>query len=170
MKILLTIIVSIFSLINIISCQDIVRSDCGTAIDCYARAIDLVNKARKELYDARDKFDQAISVLQKYTDNQFNLDRNRISQLEEKSENLNSKVDGNFNVMSSRVDNLDRRLHNHNCREISTSCTEDGGGNMVFLDRQNVSCGANEYIRNFDLRRCDNNHGILFHFTCCSFP
>jgi hypothetical protein len=155
------------SLIGSLYCQ---KSDCGTAVECYVKAIDLVNKARAELYSAKDKFDQAVASLQKYTDDQFAQDRTRIAGVEEDLSSLNSKIDGNTQGLNSRIDELNYRLHNHNCRQTQTGCSDDGGGNMQYLDRQNIVCGANEYIRHFQLLRCADGHGVYYLFTCCSFP
>jgi hypothetical protein len=167
MKYHLSFVICLFSLLRTIYNQ---KSDCGTAIECYVKAIDLVNTARAELYSAKDKFDQSVAILQKYTDEQFAQDRNRLNQVEQNVSKLSSKIDENKNELGSRIDDLSRRLHNHNCRQVQTTCDADGGGNMQFLDRHNIVCGSNEYMRQFQLLRCSNATGVYYLFTCCSFP
>ncbi len=161
----------LISLLGLIKSSKPVKSpDCSTAIECYAKAIDLLNTARKEYYDAKDKLNQVVETLQKYTDDKIAEDRARLSQLEQNFANLNSKVDSNHQSVNSRVDDLNWRTHNHNCRGVSTGCAEDGGGNAVFLDRHTIACGANEMLKHFQLVRCDNGRGIYYSYYCCSFP
>lgn len=55
---------------------------------------------------------------------------------------------------------------NLRCRNTTTACSDDGTGNMVFLDRQTVACGGNEFLQSFHLQRC-NPTQIQFAISCC---
>lgn len=52
------------------------------------------------------------------------------------------------------------------CRTDKISPQEDGGGNMIYLDRQNVNCNEGEALTNFRLTRPSNNT-IAYEYTCC---
>lgn len=56
------------------------------------------------------------------------------------------------------------------CRAVATPFDLDGGGNAVFLDRQNLSCRADEALSQFRLVR--NPAGTLYQYqyTCCKVP
>jgi len=56
------------------------------------------------------------------------------------------------------------------CRAVSTPFDLDGGGNAVFLDRQNLTCRADEALSQFRLVR--NPAGTLYQYqyTCCKVP
>lgn len=56
------------------------------------------------------------------------------------------------------------------CRAVATPFDLDGGGNAVYLDRQNISCRADEALSQFRLVR--NPAGTLYQYqyTCCKVP
>ena len=60
---------------------------------------------------------------------------------------------------------------NMKCRALSTRFDEDGGGNAVYLDRQNVECGPNETINRFRLVRESGPNGptgkYRYDYYCC---
>lgn len=60
---------------------------------------------------------------------------------------------------------------NVKCRVLSTPFDEDGGGNAVYLDRQNVECGPNETINRFRLVRESGPKGLTgkyrYDYYCC---
>ena len=60
--------------------------------------------------------------------------------------------------------------HNGNCRELVTPHDEDGGGNMVYLDRQNVKCGEGEAMTSFRLGRNATGDRVNYTYTCCTMP
>lgn len=60
--------------------------------------------------------------------------------------------------------------HNGQCRELVTQYDDDGGGNMVFLDRQNVECGEGEAMTSFRLGRNPTGNQIYYKYTCCTMP
>lgn len=51
----------------------------------------------------------------------------------------------------------------------TTGCSDDGSGETYYLDRHNISCNANEHLRQWRMLRCNNNNGLYFQYTCCSF-
>lgn len=58
------------------------------------------------------------------------------------------------------------------CRNMWTAFDEDGGGNAVYLDRQNVACWNNENLSQFRLLRNYNSgmNKIQYNYKCCSHP
>lgn len=52
------------------------------------------------------------------------------------------------------------------CRNVKIDPQEDGGGNSIYLDRQNVACGAGEAMTRFRLTRPSGNT-IAYDYTCC---
>jgi hypothetical protein len=58
---------------------------------------------------------------------------------------------------------------NLTCRNASTGWSVEGGGNAVFLDRQNVQCGKNEMLSQFGLQRSGGGW-YRYNYTCCSVP
>jgi predicted nucleic acid-binding Zn-ribbon protein len=60
--------------------------------------------------------------------------------------------------------------HNGNCRELVTPHDEDGGGNTVYLDRQNVECGEGEAMTSFRLTRNATGDRVNYTYTCCTMP
>lgn len=60
---------------------------------------------------------------------------------------------------------------NTTCRTLHTPFDEEGGGNAVYLDRQNVECGPNETMRRFRLVRESGPSGptgkYRYDYECC---
>ncbi len=56
------------------------------------------------------------------------------------------------------------------CRNMTTAFDQDGGGNSVYLDRQNVSCWNNENLSGFRLLRNYNSgmNKINYNYKCCN--
>lgn len=51
----------------------------------------------------------------------------------------------------------------------STEFDDDGNGNTIFLDRQNIDCDG-QYINNFKLQRNNGGNKVKFTYTCCEMP
>jgi len=56
------------------------------------------------------------------------------------------------------------------CRAVSTPFDLDGGGNSVYLDRQNLSCRADEALSQFRLVRNPAGTQYQYQYTCCKVP
>lgn len=57
------------------------------------------------------------------------------------------------------------------CRVVTTNLDSDGGGNAIFLDRQNIKCGADEFIAQMRLvRGGPNTTQYQYQYTCCKVP
>ena len=56
------------------------------------------------------------------------------------------------------------------CRAVSTPFDLDGGGNAVYLDRQNLSCRADEALSQFRLVRNPAGTQYQYQYTCCKVP
>jgi hypothetical protein len=54
------------------------------------------------------------------------------------------------------------------CTERATTCSDDGGGNLVYMDRHDMYCPAGDYMSGWRLHRC-NSSTIRIYYTCCSF-
>ena len=52
------------------------------------------------------------------------------------------------------------------CRDVNTGFNDEGGGNAVFLDRHNISCGANETLQQFKLGRSGGGQ-YRYDYKCC---
>lgn len=52
------------------------------------------------------------------------------------------------------------------CKNYRISPQEDGGGNLIYLDRQSVNCGQGEALTKFRLSRPSGNT-IAYEYTCC---
>ena len=53
------------------------------------------------------------------------------------------------------------------CRIASTPLDADGGGNAVYLDRQDVRCKADESLLRFKLMRNGAGNQINYYYVCC---
>lgn len=166
MKMLVMVAILQLYMLSLSSCN----SDCGTPVECYAKAIEALNQARSEYYTARDKLYNITNDLKDYFMQEISNDRGKMSTLETGLSQVNEKVDSVNNNLNSRVDDALNRLHSYNCREVVTGCSNDGGGNMVYLDRHSNFCNGNETMRGWRLHRCDNNHGVFFYYQCCTHP
>jgi len=56
------------------------------------------------------------------------------------------------------------------CRLVTTPMDLDGGGNAVYLDRQNLNCHADEAISQFHLARNADGNQYQYQYTCCKLP
>uniref|UniRef100_A0A7M5V0H6 Uncharacterized protein n=1 Tax=Clytia hemisphaerica TaxID=252671 RepID=A0A7M5V0H6_9CNID len=54
-------------------------------------------------------------------------------------------------------------------KQISNPFTDDGGGGMVYLDRQNIDC-KNSYLNQFKLNRKPGGGKYRFMYTCVDIP
>jgi hypothetical protein len=54
------------------------------------------------------------------------------------------------------------------CRVVMNNPTDNGGGNAVYLDRQDVKCNDDEVINGFQLFRPSENT-IAYSYRCCKF-
>jgi hypothetical protein len=53
------------------------------------------------------------------------------------------------------------------CVNHSTNGNEDGGGNMVYLDRHDVKCKPGEVLTRFKVNR-PTDKTIRYDYTCCA--
>jgi hypothetical protein len=60
----------------------------------------------------------------------------------------------------------DTPVDTETCRSDKISPQEDGGGNVIYLDRQNVSCNEGEALTKFRLSRPSGNT-VAYEYTCC---
>ena len=60
----------------------------------------------------------------------------------------------------------DTPVDEETCRTDKIAPQEDGGGNLIYLDRQNVNCKDDEALTKFRLTRPSNNT-IAYEYTCC---
>lgn len=57
-----------------------------------------------------------------------------------------------------------------NCRAVTTPMDADGGGNAVYLDRQHLTCNADEAISQMRLARNGAGTQYQYQYTCCKLP
>jgi hypothetical protein len=145
------------------------NSECGTSVECYVKAIDLLNKARQEYYDGRDRLYNITQELRGYLDSQINSDRMRMTNIENSISQQNAKIVELSDSTNTRLVGLDWKIHNHNCREVYTGCNSDGQGNLIFLDRHYSHCEVNEFMKAWTLQRCDSTTIRIF-YICSSLP
>jgi len=55
----------------------------------------------------------------------------------------------------------------HTCVDSQTSPQSDGGGNLIYLDRQNVECPDGTYMRRFHLTR-PSGDTVAYQIRCCT--
>ena len=55
------------------------------------------------------------------------------------------------------------------CQSRYTEMNQDGGGNVIFLDRHDVSCGNEEFLTRIHLSRGGTEDQIRYEYTCCSY-
>ena len=53
------------------------------------------------------------------------------------------------------------------CYDDATLFTNDGGGNMVYLDRQTVRCGSGYFLQSFRLNRNVDHDRVRYLIKCC---
>jgi len=53
------------------------------------------------------------------------------------------------------------------CYDDATLFTNDGGGNMVYLDRQTVRCGSGYFLQSFRLNRNVDHDRVRYLIRCC---
>ena len=58
------------------------------------------------------------------------------------------------------------------CRSDSTPWNDEGHGRSIYLDRHNVACRDNEFLKQFQLQwnQNDRDSKIRYSYTCCKFP
>ena len=62
------------------------------------------------------------------------------------------------------------------CEKKTTELAIDGGGNAIYLDRQDIKCGDDELLQRLHLQRggtTDSNgnaNQYQYEYTCCKFP
>lgn len=68
----------------------------------------------------------------------------------------------------TRLNSMEARPHLQGitCRNIATGFNDDGGGNLYYLDRHNLECNDNEYLKRFYLERRGSNE-IRLLGRCC---
>merc|ERR1712055_253334 len=55
------------------------------------------------------------------------------------------------------------------CTTLYTQWNSDGSGNLVYLDRQAVSCSDNGYLSQFQLTRNAAPHDkVAYRYNCCN--
>ena len=72
------------------------------------------------------------------------------------------------NYDNNCIDNRDESRCSEHCATRQTRFTYDGRGNMVYLDRQSVSCGTHEVFKGFKLiRNAAAGNRIAYRYRCC---
>lgn len=136
-----------------------VSDQCGTPVECYAKAIDALNRDRQEMAKERDSYVKSLEQL-----------NNKIEQLENDKNNLVQKLayidkKENEDILFIKEE-INRIRNNLICRTLETNCESDGDGNLVYLDRHNIKCSDNEQIQSFFLQRCSTNT-VKYVYNCC---
>lgn len=90
---------------------------------------------------------------------------------ENSTTHIDKQNDAYIGLKSQLYDSLLRpkRSYNGYCTNEDTRFTADGGGNTVYLDRQNPNCRSYG-MRKFRLQRNGGGNGVKYEFNCCSLP
>ena len=59
--------------------------------------------------------------------------------------------------------------NSNTCRDVTTNYNDQGGGNVIYLDRHNVKCNEGEYLSKFRLDADDNDTTgkYRYEYKCC---
>ena len=59
--------------------------------------------------------------------------------------------------------------NSNTCRDVTTNYNDQGGGNVIFLDRHDVKCNEGEYLSKFRLDADDNDltGKYRYEYKCC---
>jgi hypothetical protein len=155
----------IFICIIFLSTGTVLKSladQCGTPVECYAQAIDTLNRDRQEMARERDSYIKTLDQL----NNKIALLEDTQNELLQKLASLDKKENDDLMTTNSELNNM---RNNHICRTLETPCSDDGSGNMIYLDRHNLECWSNEQIQSFHLERC-SSHTIKYVYNCCRLP
>lgn len=165
-------IICVFILISLgcILCQN----DCGTPVECYAKAIQALDFARKQYLEAAAKMDAQTQVLKEYvdlkiTESSISLSNTFNTQLKEGIQSVQTYISSVNDNLTNNIRDVNNKVHSQECYERSTNCADDGKGSFVFADRHNVACENNETMKQWKWLRC-GDHAIRVVFTCCVHP
>jgi hypothetical protein len=122
--------------------------DCGTPVECYVKAVEALHEARRIFDTAKDKFGVLV---------------------DEAKAKLQAEINEVNTTINKRIDVYDQKIHIGVCRNGETNCREDGGGNLIFLDKHYNYCYEDEYMRGWQLIRCSDSL-IKVVFSCCKHP
>ena len=58
------------------------------------------------------------------------------------------------------------------CRDVTTNYNDQGGGNVIYLDRHDVKCNEGEYLSKFrmDVDDNDTTGKYRYEYKCCKPP
>ena len=110
-----------------------------------------------------------------YSTKQVNLDKGNITDLG--SMDINCGKNKVLTSLFLQRGKNEKHQYNYNCaankqsqklkcRDVATARNDDGGGNLVFLDRHNIACNKNEVLSQLVLAHSPDR--IQYHYTCCS--
>ena len=151
--------------IIIISLSTVLASlsdQCGTPVECYAKAIDALNRDRQDMAKERDSYVKSLEQLNGKID-QLESDKNDLVQ---KLADIEKRENEDILLIKEDINNI-RNIHI--CRTLETTCSSDGGGNFIYLDRHYIKCSNNEHIQSFHLERCSSNR-VKYVYDCCKLP
>jgi hypothetical protein len=172
-------------------------SDCTTPLDCYTKALEKLQEARKKYEDAtndmsafKSKMEQEFSDYQKSLEAQMTNKteeirkelEGRYSQLDAKTTDLQHQEDDTNNnltnlkitvesisaPLNSRIDTVYNQMHTYMCRDVYGGCNE-ADHPLFYIDRQNVYCAEDEYMRSWRMNNCGNRN-VQPVVQCCKHP
>jgi hypothetical protein len=55
----------------------------------------------------------------------------------------------------------------NSCRDVTTEYNDQGGGNVIYLNRHDIKCNEGEYLSKFRLNAGDNDK-YRYEYKCCT--
>lgn len=166
----------ILGLLKVILCES-----CGTPVECYTKAISLLQQDREEMHKVKDKFEQEKTVLEKKIQDQADL----IIQLQmalqsESNERVNSQnsLQNGINDINNRISSTPKSISGCYIKECAIG---DWGDCCCDGDAKAVSGGCNPDNRDYSYQttgpsgsNCWNcgGHGgnKRISVKCCNLP
>ena len=160
----------------------------SSAIECYLKALEVLESDKKQIEDSKRMMEEKLVEVKKENEilqtqlnslkastdasiaslntTLFNDISHNTQSITDGLKEVSFKIDSTNNSLNMKIDNLSNSVHNHSCREISTNCQDDGGGNAVFLDRHTTGCDNNEFLKSWRISRCSTERLHII-FICC---
>ena len=136
-----------------------VSDQCGTPVECYAKAIDALNRDRQDMAKERDSYVKSLEQL----NSKIELLENDKNDLVQKLAYIEKRENEDVLLIKEEINKIRNILI---CRTLETNCQSDGDGNLIYLDRHIIKCSNNEQIQSFHLERCSTNT-VKYVYNCC---
>jgi len=164
-------VLTLFLIINIFITKAS-SQECGTPVECYVKAINLIKECKEDSRQQSDMFQEKFRLLEDKF-NGLQKENNELKKLTSNQQGLinalqnkNSEQDSKISQSQSSITQLNQNVNNH--QNVLNNYEARGVGQMRFYAAPNESVIKFDGFNHYAFWRSDNHFGICINNGACN--